>query len=106
MKPFVTLTLNPTSETALPIRQDHFMVIASLKKEFDQMDRSLVTASHSYIVYAQTAHKKDNAGFRVIRQDTGDHKQVFRMSGERVFGVQLCTSQAPGSDLESALGTG
>ena len=106
MKPFVTITINPASAAALPIRQDEFMVIAQLKKDFDQMDRSLVAASQSYIVYAQTATKKDNAGFRVIRQDTGEHKQVFRSSKERVFGVQLCSSGTPGSDVESVLGTG
>ncbi|TKA68161.1 hypothetical protein B0A55_07434, partial [Friedmanniomyces simplex] len=106
MKPFVTINVNADAHTPLPIRQDDFMVIAQLKKEFDQMDRSLVTASQSYIVYAQNATRKDNAGFRVIRQDTGDHKQVFRSSGERVFTVQLCSSAAPGSDLESVLGTG
>ncbi|KAK6427784.1 hypothetical protein LTR81_000128 [Elasticomyces elasticus] len=107
MKPFVTITLNPSAvDITQPIRQDDLMVIAQLKKEFDQMDRSLVTASQSYIVYAQTATKKDNAGFRIIRQDTGDHKQVFRGSGERVCNVQLCSSGASGSDLESVLGTG
>ncbi|KAK5730499.1 hypothetical protein LTR15_000436 [Elasticomyces elasticus] len=107
MKPFVTITLNPSAvDITQPIRQDDLMVIAQLKKEFDQMDRSLVTASQSYIVYAQTATKKDNAGFRIIRQDTGDHKQVFRGSGERVCNVQLCSSGAPGSDLECVLGTG
>ncbi|KAK3633704.1 hypothetical protein LTR56_014084 [Elasticomyces elasticus] len=107
MKPFVTITLNPSAvDITQPIRQDDLMVIAQLKKEFDQMDRSLVTASQSYIVYAQTATKKDNAGFRIIRQDTGDHKQVFRGSGERVCNVQLCSSGAPGSDLEAVIGTG
>ncbi|KAK0931582.1 hypothetical protein LTR29_016351 [Friedmanniomyces endolithicus] len=106
MKPFVTINVNGEGHTPLPIRQDDFMVIAQLKKVFDQMDRSLVTASQNYIVYAQNATRKDNAGFRIIRQDTGDHKQVFRSSGERVFTVQLCSSAAPGSDLETVLGTG
>ncbi|KAK5111791.1 hypothetical protein LTR62_004711 [Meristemomyces frigidus] len=102
MKPFVSITINAKS-SPIPVRQEEFMVIAQLKKEFDQMDRSLVTASQSHIMYAQTASKKDNAGFRIIRQDTGDHKQVFRSSGERVFNVQLCTSAG---DVETVLGTG
>ncbi|KAK4550819.1 hypothetical protein LTR36_000399 [Oleoguttula mirabilis] len=105
MKPFVTIQIKDT-DTAKPIRQDNFMVVAVLKKEFDQMDRSLVTASQTHIVYAQTASKKDNSGFRIIRQDTGDHKQVFRSSGERVFSVQLCSAPTPGHDVESVLGTG
>lgn len=106
MKPFVSITINSGSEKAIPVRQDEFMVVAQLKKEFDQMDRSLVAASRSHIVYAQTSAKKDNAGFRIIRQDTGDHKQVFRHSAERIFSVQLCTSATPGSDIESVLGSG
>ncbi|EMC96266.1 hypothetical protein BAUCODRAFT_33615 [Baudoinia panamericana UAMH 10762] len=107
MKPFVSINITGQPEKATPIRADDFMVIAKLTKEFDQMDRSLVAASQSHIVYAQTATKKDNHGFRVIRQDTGNHKQVFRSSGERVFNVQVCTPLAEsGSDVESVLATG
>lgn len=105
MKPFVTIQIKST-DAAEPIRQDNFMVVAQLKKDFDQMDRSLVTASQTHIVYAQTAAKKNNSGFRIIRQDTGDHKQVFRTSDERIFSVQLCSSPTPGHDVEGVLGTG
>ncbi|EME85587.1 uncharacterized protein MYCFIDRAFT_59767 [Pseudocercospora fijiensis CIRAD86] len=105
MKPFVSLQIKPL-KSVRPIRQDNFMVIAQLKKEFDQIDRSLVTASQTHIVYAQVATKKDNGGFRIIRQDSGDHKQVFRSSGERIFSVQLCTSPVNGYDVETVLGTG
>ncbi|TKA25565.1 hypothetical protein B0A50_05426 [Salinomyces thailandicus] len=105
MKPFVTIHIKSTG-AAIPIRQDNFMVVAQLKKEFDQMDRCLVTASQAHIVYAQTATKKDNSGFRLIRQETGDHKQVFRSSGERIFSLQICSSPDPGNDVESVLGTG
>ncbi|KAF7190126.1 hypothetical protein HII31_08457 [Pseudocercospora fuligena] len=105
MKPFVSLQIK-SLKSIRPIRQDNFMVIAQLKKEFDQIDRSLVTASQTHIVYAQVATKKDNGGFRIIRQDSGDHKQVFRSSGERIFSVQLCTSPVNGYDVETVLGTG
>ncbi|KAM3422615.1 hypothetical protein BST61_g104 [Cercospora zeina] len=106
MKPFVSLQVRPLKHTR-SIRQEHFMVIAQLKKEFDQIDRSLVTASQTHIVYAQVATKKDNGGFRIIRQDSGDHKQVFRSSGERIFNVQLCSNVAmKDSDVETVLGTG
>ena len=105
MKPFVSLQIKKTA-TARQLRQEHFMVIAQLKKDFDQIDRCLVTASQTHIVYAQVATKKDNGGFRIIRQDTGDHKQVFRTSGERIFHVQLCSSAVPGYDVEAVLGTG
>ncbi|WPH04026.1 Hypothetical protein R9X50_00691000 [Acrodontium crateriforme] len=106
MKPFVAIQIKDIPEPVIPIRQDDFMVIASLKKEFDQIDRCLATASQTHIVYAQTANKKDNNGFRIIRQDSGDHKQVFRASGERVFNVQLCNSSANTDDTETVLGTG
>ncbi|GIZ46786.1 hypothetical protein CKM354_000989800 [Cercospora kikuchii] len=106
MKPFVSIQVRPLKQ-ARSIRQDHFMVIAQLKKEFDQIDRSLVTASQTHIVYAQVATKKDNGGFRIIRQDSGDHKQVFRSSGERIFSVQLCSNVATkDNDVETVLGTG
>ena len=72
MKPFVSLQVKSTKQ-ARPIRNENFMVIATLKKEFDQVDRCLVTATQTHIVYAQVATKKDNGGFRIIRQDTGDH---------------------------------
>lgn len=105
MKPFVSIHIK-NIDTPRPVRQRNFIVIAQLKKEFDQIDRCLVTASQTHIVYAQVATKKDNGGFRVIRQDTGAHKQVFRSSGERVFSVQLCNSSAAGNDVETVLGTG
>jgi hypothetical protein len=105
MKPFVSLQIKQMPE-ARPIRQDNFMVVAQLKKDFDQIDRCLVTASQTHIIYAQVATKKDNGGFRVIRQDNGQHKQVFRSSGERIFNVQLCSTNVRGDDVETVLGTG
>jgi hypothetical protein len=104
MKPFVSIQIKTKdNKTARPVRQENFMQIATLKKEFDQIDRGLVTASQTHIVYAQVATKKDNGGFRIIRQDSGTHKQIFRSSGERVFNVQLCSVD---HDVETVLGTG
>ncbi|KAF2478678.1 hypothetical protein BDY17DRAFT_313959 [Neohortaea acidophila] len=105
MRPFVAIHVKEVDELR-PIPQDHFMSIAKLHKGFDQIDRCLVTASQSHIIYAQSATKKDNGGFRIIRQDTGDHKQVFRSSGERISNVQICSSATPGDDIEAVLGTG
>ena len=105
MKPFVSIQINKL-DTARPINYDNFMMIAQLKKEFDQIDRCLVTASQTYIVYAQVATKKDKGGFRIIRQDTGDDKSVFKSSGERIFSVQLCDSAVADNDLETVLGAG
>lgn len=104
MKPFVSIQVKP--KACRPFRQDNFMVVAQLKKEFDQVDRCLVSASKTHIVYAQVATKKDNGGLRIIRQDSGDHKQVYRSSGERTFSVQLCNSEQTSHDVETVLGTG
>jgi hypothetical protein len=106
MKPFVTIAIKPTGEDAQPVRHDNFMRIAELRKDFDQMDRNLVTASQSYIVYAQTGTRKGKHGFRVIRQDSGKHKEVFAACGERVFSVQICGSAVPANDVETVLATG
>nr|POF17523.1 uncharacterized protein c20g4.08 [Quercus suber] len=106
MKPWVSLQINDIVDPILPLRSDNLMVIAKLKKEFDQIDRCLSTGSQSHIVYTHPATKKDGSGFRVIRQDTGDNKQVFRLSGERVFNVQFCTPPQAEADMETILGTG
>jgi len=102
MKPFVAIDIKPDHVPDNAVRMEHVMSIASLKKDFEQMDRNLITASTGHIVYAQTATKKEHAGMRVIRQDTGEHAQVFRGSGERVFHVQLCHTP----DADAVLGTG
>ncbi|GAB7365726.1 hypothetical protein MBLNU230_g7063t1 [Neophaeotheca triangularis] len=104
MRPFVAIHVKK-QDTATPFRQDNLMVIAQMKKEFDQIDRALITASQTHIVYATPATKKENAGIRIIRQDTGDHKQLFKSHGERVFNVQLCNPPG-GGDVETLLGTG
>ncbi|KAF2855241.1 hypothetical protein T440DRAFT_206759 [Plenodomus tracheiphilus IPT5] len=84
-------------------RSELFMDIARLKKDFDQIDRSLVSASKNFIVYALV--KK--GGFRIIRQENGHYRQVFENHQERIFNIALCTS---GDDtqqsLESILGIG
>ena len=106
MKPWTSIQIKSIG-TPRAIRQDNFTPVAKMKKDFDQIDRQLVTASHDHILYAQVANKKDNGGFRIVRQDSGNHKQVFRSSGERIFNVQICNTVLPGgSDVETVLGTG
>ena len=106
MKPFVSIQIKDMG-SARPLRQDNFIRLAQLKKDFDQIDRGLVTATQTHIVYAQVVTKKETGGFRIIRQDNGKHKQVFRSSGERIFNVQICTdAYQEGHDVEAILGTG
>ncbi|KAI4725920.1 hypothetical protein E4T49_06352 [Aureobasidium sp. EXF-10728] len=101
MRPFVSITINKDSQ-ATAMRSDSLMDIARLKKEFEQIDRALVTASPNHIVYAMSK----SGGFRVIRQDSGKDKQVFRSTAERVFNVQICTASGAHKDIETVLATG
>ncbi|OJD29207.1 wd40 yvtn repeat-like-containing domain [Diplodia corticola] len=103
MRPFVSIELKKLREPPLPIRQDNIMDIARLKKDFDQIDRNLVTVSKTFIAYALSKH----GGFRLIRQDTGKYKQVFNTTKERIFNLQICTGPPVASyDAETILATG
>lgn len=100
IRPFITITVHPNTGKIPSLRDDGIMDIARLKKEFDQLDRSLTSASTEYIVYALAK----NGGMRIIRQDDGSDKQVFRSTRDRVFNVALCTSpQVAGVTREQAI---
>lgn len=100
MRPFVSIELQKSKQGAA-LRPDSLMDIARLKKDFEQIDRTLVTASANHIVYALT---KDG-GFRIIRQDTGKDKKVFRGS-ERIFNLQISSASGLHQDTEAILATG
>lgn len=104
MKPFTSISVQKLQEPATNIRPDIVIDIARLKKEFDQIDRNLVSASKSIIVYALAKQ----GGFRVIRQETGQYRQVFQGSKERLFNLSLCTAThgAKPLEAETILGTG
>lgn len=95
MKPFVSIEINGSKQPPA-LRPESLMDIARLKKDFDQIDRTLVTATSTHIVYALS---KSGFGYRIIRQDSGRDKQVFRSSQERVFNVQVSHSPSKGSDV-------
>ncbi|KAE8308863.1 hypothetical protein BDV41DRAFT_549981 [Aspergillus transmontanensis] len=105
LKPFISISVKAqNSENLTSLRDDGIMDIARLKKEFDQLDRSLTSATSDYIVYALAK----NGGMRIIRQDDGSDKQVFRSTRDRVFNVAVCTSQTTTgtSDEQAVLGIG
>lgn len=104
IKPFVSMTLQLGESSDVAIRDDGVMDISRLKKEFDQLDRSLAAATSKYITYALSK----NGGMRIIRQDDGNDRQVFKNSHDRVFNIALCTtsSSGPPSDDQAVLGTG
>ena len=104
IKPFVSITLNLDTLSQVGIRDDSVMEISRLKKDFDQIDRSLAAATTKYIAYALVK----NGGMRIIRQDDGTDRQVFNHSGDRVFNVSFCSTavNAPPLDHQAVLGTG
>ncbi|CAG8007673.1 unnamed protein product [Penicillium salamii] len=104
MKPFISIAVKATSGKLNVFRDDDVMDIARLKKEFDQLDRSLTAATSEYIVYALAK----TGGIRIIRQDDGSDRQVFRSTRDRVFNVALCTapSAAGDSEVQAILGIG
>jgi WD40 repeat protein len=103
MRAFASIQVNQMPPRRLFFKNELFMDVARLKKDFDQIDRSLVSASKNFIVYALV--KK--GGFRIIRQENGHYRQVFENHHERIFNIALCT---PADDslqsLESILGIG
>ncbi|KIW99419.1 uncharacterized protein Z518_11407 [Rhinocladiella mackenziei CBS 650.93] len=104
IKPFVSITLQLGASSGIVIRDDGVMEISRLKKDFDQLDRSLAAATSKYITYALVK----NGGMRIIRQDDGSDRQVFKNSHDRIFNVAVCTNSTTGgpSDDQAVLGTG
>ncbi|EUC48905.1 hypothetical protein COCMIDRAFT_2174 [Bipolaris oryzae ATCC 44560] len=103
MRAFASIQVNQMPPRNLYFNNELFMDIARLKKDFDQIDRSLVAASKNFIVYALV--KK--GGFRIIRQENGHYRQVFENHQERIFNIALCTSADDAQQpLESILGIG
>jgi hypothetical protein len=100
MKPWISITIKPTEETRPIFSEDSVMDIARLKKEFDQIDRTLCTASPNFIVYGMSR----NGGIRIIRQTDGKDARIFTETHDRIFSVVTSSSSL---DLkESIISTG
>ncbi|KAH8657062.1 hypothetical protein BGZ60DRAFT_434716 [Tricladium varicosporioides] len=100
MKPWITITIKESGEPRPLFRREAVMDIARLKKDFDQIDRTLATASPNFIVYGMSK----NGGVRIIRQDDGKDARIFTETHDRIFSVVTSTSEA---DLKEAIiGTG
>ncbi|CAL3966905.1 unnamed protein product [Diplocarpon coronariae] len=100
MKPWSSITIKDSEETRPAFRDEAVMDIARLKKEFDQVDRTLVTASNNFIVYGMSR----NGGVRIIRQDDGKDARIFTETHDRIFNVVTSSSSAERKD--SIIGTG
>ncbi|OCK77962.1 hypothetical protein K432DRAFT_303017 [Lepidopterella palustris CBS 459.81] len=105
MRAFASITVKKLPENPPALRKGAILDIARLKKDFDQIDRSLVAATKEFIVYALAKH----GGFRIIRQETGQFRQVFQNFKERIFNLTICTAVdplVPAESPESILGIG
>jgi hypothetical protein len=104
IRPFISLTIHFDNFSNASIREEGVMEISRLKKPFDQLDRSLAAATSKYIAYALVK----NGGMRIIRQDDGMDRHVFKNSGDRIFNVAFCTTalSAPPTEHQAILGTG
>jgi hypothetical protein len=104
LKPFVSITIVDLPPSQVGLREDGVMEISRFKKDFDQLDRTLASATSKYITYAFVK----NGGLRVIRQDDGNDRHVFKNSGDRISHVTVCTTSmtAPPTEQQGVLGIG
>lgn len=105
MKPWISITLQDDSTEPRPfLRDESIMDIARLKKEFDQVDRNLYTASQTYMTYGMSKQ----GGLRVIRQDDGKDAKVFTDTKDRIFNVAMSVAPHDGEGVhrEAIIGTG
>ncbi|KAF4119536.1 hypothetical protein GMORB2_4666 [Geosmithia morbida] len=105
MKPWISMTLKEgTTDPRPEFRDEAIMDIARLKKEFDQMDRNLYTASPNYMTYGMSKQ----GGLRVIRQDDGKDAKVFTDTKDRIFNVAMSVTpnDYTGVYREAIIGTG
>ncbi|KAF3311207.1 hypothetical protein TWF173_008507 [Orbilia oligospora] len=84
MKPFSQITFNALPTVTVP--GGRFSDIAKMTRNVDQMDRNLISASPSYIVYATG---KSKGGVRIIRQEDGQDVVLMKDSTERTVNVAL-----------------
>ena len=104
MKPFVSIDIKQPDSPQLQIREDSVMNIARLKKEFDQIDRTLATATNEFIVYGVPK----TGGLRIIRQDDGAAQHIFHNSHDRIFNVSISSAVplSPLRGIQTIIATG
>ncbi|KAI8623533.1 hypothetical protein F5Y19DRAFT_481566 [Xylariaceae sp. FL1651] len=105
MKPWISIAMQNSFDEPRPqFRDDIILDIARLKKDFDQIDRNLVAATESYMVYGMSKA----GGLRVIRQEDGKDAKLFTDTKDRVFNVAVSYTSDDGDmpPEESIIGTG
>jgi hypothetical protein len=103
IKPFVAISIKNLPGPEAEFRDDGIIDIARFKKSFDQTDRCLTSATAEYIVYSQVKA----GGVRVIRQEDGIDRSLFKASNDRVFNVSVPTTPYKTvSNSQAVLATG
>ncbi|KAM0279571.1 hypothetical protein ACHAQH_004526 [Verticillium albo-atrum] len=105
MKPWISIQVHDNGDIERPqLRDEAIMDIARLKKEFDQIDRNLYTATERYMVYGMSKA----GGLRVIRQEDGRDAKIFTDTKDRIFNVAMSCTAADhdGAHRETIIGTG
>jgi len=90
MKPFSAITMNPDIPNSLRPRfpLGKMSDIARMPRQFDQLDRNLIAASASYIVYA-ISKSNGRGGIRVLRQEDGGDRVLNKDTMDRTFNVVI-----------------
>ena len=94
MRPFVSIDLIQKEPAIVAFREESVVNIARFKKDFDQIDRTLATATNEFIVYGMPKH----GGIRIIQQDNGNSSLIFSKSQDRIFNVGISMAHS-GSSL-------
>ncbi|EGO56845.1 hypothetical protein NEUTE1DRAFT_65709 [Neurospora tetrasperma FGSC 2508] len=102
LKPWITISVQETDEVRPVFREEAILDIARLKKDFDQIDRNLVSASESYMAYGMSKA----GGLRVIRQEDGKDAKLFTDTKDRIFNVAISSSASNQHPKEAIIGTG
>ena len=104
IKPFVSISVQDVKPAVGGFSAHDHVPIAKFHKEFDQLDRTLASASNKFIAYC---HAK-NGGLRVIRQDDGADRRLFMSAKDRMFSVSFCTTAAndPTTEVQALIASG
>ena len=102
LRPFVSIDIKRKSPPTLHVREDAVTHIARFRKDFDQIDRTLGTATNDFIAYGSPRP----GGLRLIRQDDGLAKHLFTESRDRIFNVSLSSTPSSDQGLQTVLATG
>lgn len=105
MQPWISIAMAaPETEERPEFREGAIMDIARLKKDFDQVDRNLYTASQHCMAYGMSKA----GGMHVIRQDDGKDIKVFSNTKDRIFNISMSVTpqDSDGVHREAIMGTG